>query len=475
MCPCSLLYVTVRRQGFQGCPGFWFYFSCFAFLMIPGAERFTGHEMMYGLGIFLIAAVFYAGFCGALLYCCAWVELKHDSPRSIIFNSISAASFFCIAEALLMQVSRGFPWLDVHAGNGLAKNLYAIQPVSFFGIYILTFVVIAVNYLVAVFILKKSWIKLYIPLVIVIGYVLAGFGLYMYAHNRMPASKSFKVAILSENILPDIKWDENSGNLLVQKLLDLNYLAITLKPAIAFWSESAIPWTYRKDDDLVKEVFKITDTARITHIMGINTAYAENEVFNSAYCMLPGGTVTGRYDKQYLLSFIEKPLNGWLMPFFSSKGFVARTSPDHGKPLTTPYGKAGFLICNEAAIPAAAAQQVMKGAEFLMNMSNDGWFNDTYIVNLHFYYARLRAVESQKDIAINCNNGYSGLIKASGEIELKEQSTEPYVKMVTIQPNRYRTVASTHPRVFIYICIIFIASVLVSMLIKKHLRGNKSL
>jgi len=108
-------------------------------------------------------------------------------------------------------------------------------------------------------------------------------------------------------------------------------------------------------------------------------------------------------------------------------------------------------------LPVAAANQVKQGAEFLMNMSNDGWFNDTYIVKLHYYYGRLRAVESRKDIAINCNNGFSGLIKASGDIELKEESTEPFVKMVTVQPNKYITMASSYPGIFTYGCAIYIA------------------
>ena len=225
---------------------------------------------------------------------------------------------------------------------------------------------------------------------------------------------------------------------------------------MALWSESAIPWTYRKDDDLIKAILNITDPARITHVMGINTAYKENIVFNSAYCILPGGEVAGRYDKQHLLSFIEKPLNGLMLPFFSSKGYSAITGQEHSSPVMTPYGKAGFLICNEAALPAAAANQVSQGAEFLMNMSNDGWFNDTYIVRLHFYYARLRAVESRKDIAVNCNNGFSGLIKASGDIEEKEESTEPFVKMVTVQPNKYITMASLYPGIFKYACAVYI-------------------
>src|SRR6185503_411244 len=297
-----------------------------------------------------------------------------------------------------------------------------------FGIHIMSFIVVTVNYQLAMITIKKLWRRLFIPIIVIAVYLFAGFILLQKFDSSLHANKSFNVAILAENTPPDITWDDNTGNFLVQKLLYLNRLAVTMKPDVALWSESAIPWTYTKDDDLVKEVFKITDPVRITHILGINTAYKENEVFNSAYCILPGGNVTGHYDKQYLLSFIEKPFNGWLMPFFSSKGFSALNDTAYNKPLSTPFGRAGFLICNEAAVPAAAANQVRQGAQFLFNMSNDGWFNDTYIVNLHFYYARLRAVESRKDIAINSNNGLSGLIKASGDIEEQEKGTEPFVK-----------------------------------------------
>ena len=443
------------------------------FWMIPGAERFTGYSMLYGVGVFLISAVFYSLFCGAFLSAFSALKKSDNKLRSIVINSILAGAIFCVAEALLMLVSAGLPWFDVHSGNGLAENLYAIQPASVFGIHIMSFIVVAVNYLIAVIAIKKLWIKLYIPVAVIAVYLFCGFILLENFNKKLPENKPFTVAILAENITPDIAWNDNTGNMLVQKLLDLNRRAVTMKPDVALWSESAIPWTYRKDDDLVKEVFKITDPASITHIMGINTAYKENEVFNSAYCILPGGNVTGRYDKQYLLSFIEKPLNGWLMPFFSSKGYSALNDTAHSKPVSTPFGKAGFLICNEAAIPAAAASQVKQGAQFLFNLSNDGWFNDTYIVNLHFYYARLRAVESRKDIAVNSNNGFSGLIKASGNIEEREISEEPFVKMVSMQPNNYLTTATAYPKIFIYGCVLFIAIIFVLRI--KKLPGAKAL
>lgn len=451
------IYNTSPIHTFKKGVVFGLVFSLGAFFwMIPGAERFTGASIFYGIGVFLISSVFIALFYAGLLFCFAKFEKAGVAPRIILVNSLLMASIFCAGEALLSIVSRGFPWFDIHAGNGLAANGYSIQPAAYFGIHLLTFFVVLVNYLAAVFIFKTAYQKLLIPVGLTILYQLSGY-LTLKTFNKLPSAlKPFKVAVLAENIPPEMKWDDKTGNVLVQRLLDLNKEAASLKPDMILWSESAIPWTYTKDDDLVKEVLTVTRPAQALHIMGINTAFKENEIYNSTYCILPDGTVTGRYDKQYLLTLIEKPVSGLLMPFFSSKGFIARSNAANADPLLTTFGKAGMLICNEAAIPAAASNMVKKGAQFLFNMSNDGWFNDTYIVRLHFYYARLRAVESRKDLAVNSNNGYSGMIKASGEIVEQERSDEPFVKLVTMQPNNIVSIASSYPNLFVYGCAIYI-------------------
>jgi apolipoprotein N-acyltransferase len=446
-----------QKQSFKAGFLFGLVFSipCF-FWMIPGAERFTGNSFIYGLLIWILFAAFFSVFYGIILFCFSFLKNKNKNPAAVVLNSFLIAALFTIFESLLTNISIDFPWFAVYSGNGLAANIYSIQPVSIFGISFLTFIVVFVNYLFAYYIKIKEWRNLYLPVIIIALYLTGGFFLLQNFESKAKSGELIKVAILAENIPPEMKWNENTGNYLVKRLLDLNLSAVALKPNIALWSESAIPWTYKKDDDLIKEVLSITEPAHMTHILGINTADRDNIIFNSAYCILPNGEVAGRYDKQYLLSFVEKPLGGILMPFFSSAGFSVISDPQHAAPLVTPYGKAGILICNEAAIPEAAANMVKNGAQFLFNISNDGWFNDTYIVRLHFYYARLRAVESRKDLVINCNNGYSGLIKASGEIIGQVRSEDPFVKMVSVQPNNIMSTASVFPNLFIYCCAFYL-------------------
>ena len=79
------IYNKSAKQAFKTALIFGFTFSCFAFFwMIPGAERFTGYNMLYGLGVFLISAIFYTLFCAALLYCFAVLKKRDESLRSII-------------------------------------------------------------------------------------------------------------------------------------------------------------------------------------------------------------------------------------------------------------------------------------------------------------------------------------------------------------------------------------------------------
>jgi len=455
--PLFILTLTATaKQSFKQGFIFGFVLSCFAYSwMIAGAERFTGYNFLYGIGVFLICAIIIAVYWACLFLCVSFIRIN-NKKYSVVLNSLSVAALFCVFEYVRSLITDGMPWFNFYAGNALEGNLYAVQPASLFGIYILSYVVIVVNYLLAVFIANKAWKKVFIPVAVILLYMFCGYAILQNFNNNVQQNHAVKIALLAENIPPDIKWDDANGNILVQRLLDLNKAAAAQKPDIILWSESAIPWTYRKDDDLVNEIIKESAPANATHILGINTEVEKNIVNNSAYCISPNGNVTGRYDKQFLLTFIEKPFSGINIPFFSNKGFLVSDNKEHAAPLQTPYGKAGIMICNESATETAARQMVSQGAEYFCNISNDGWFNDTYIVRFHFLNARLRAVEARKDVIVNCNNGYSGLINSGGNIIRQEKDTEPFVQLNEIYPNDYKTFASKFPFLLMYICAAFV-------------------
>jgi len=405
-------------------------FSVFAFAwMIPGAHTFTGASMGYGIALFLICTLVYAGGCAILL---AWTPLALIPPVWIM------------SETVLQWAATKMPWFLFHLGNSLATGLIAIQPLNVIGVTGAGFVILLVNYGLAKAILCKNRKLALAPILLIGAYLAWGWWLLPPKEQNGPA---FRLAIVKENIPPEIPWDSTNGNQRVAQLLQAEDSCIATGAPLIVWSESAIPWTYSPDDDLVKEVIRHSAAHPTTHILGINTAVTQDLVRNSAYCLLPNGQVAGRYDKIAPLLFIEEPALGWQFPFFSSGGSSVEPG-DNASPLPTPDGKAGMLICNESALPDAAAGRVKQGAQFLINISNDGWFRDTWLVAQHFYNARLRAVETRKDLVVNSNNGRSGCIAASGRVDTAGC-------VFTIHPNNTRPVAVRAPLLPVYICLLY--------------------
>lgn len=406
--------------------------------IIPGAHAFTGASIGYGIAIFLLCViVFAAGFAGL-----CWISTR-------IRHVLYVASVWVLVEWLLHYVSKGMPWFLFHMGNALSDNLYAIQSASLTGVYGMSFIVVSVNWLVARAIAGRKWKMLVLPAGVFVMFMLLGWMLLGAWDRAQAGAPGFTIALLSENIPPDIQWDTSNGDRLVQQLLSQENACIAQHPQLILWPESAIPWTYTQDDDLVRELLHRSAPSGITHVLGMNTAVSDKLVYNSAYCLTSAGTVMGRYDKRLPLLLVEQPWNGWLIPFFSAGGYAVSPGTTD-LPLPTPYGKAGIMICNESALPETAAASVSHGARFLLNMSNDGWFSDTYLVHMHFYNARLRAVETRKDIAINSNNGLSGFVSASGRID-----DASYASMY---PNDIRTVAVSYPCLPVYLCIFLLLS-----------------
>jgi len=418
--------------------------SCAFAWMVPGVHAFTGLSYGYGMMLFLLCVALFSIGCATLL----WVSFR-------LLNPVYMACIWVLAETGLQWAAGSLPWFLFHMGNALSANLYAIQPASVTGLTGLSFVVVLVNCLIAQAIAHRSYKRLLLPCSLFIVYMCWGWWLLVSFDRSVEnaaAQQFFKLSILQQNIPPEIQWDTANGNALVQQLLQQERRCIAQKPNLILWSESAIPWTYSPQDDLVQELLRNADPAKVTHILGMNTAVTDDVVGNSAYCLLPGGKLAGRYDKRTPLLLIEQPWNGWLLPFFSANGYsVLAGKNDH--PLPTPYGKAGILICNESALPQAAASSVLQGAQFLLNMSNDGWFRDTYLVSSHFYNARLRAVETRKDIAINSNNGQCGLVRASGRITHED--------LVTIRPNTIQTVAVRYPVLSVCISLLLLFTTII--------------
>jgi len=85
---------------------------------------------------------------------------------------------------------------------------------------------------------------------------------------------------------------------------------------------------------------------------------------------------------------------------------------------TTSDGtKIGTAICYESVYGDFCRGYINKGASLMSVITNDGWWGNTFGYRQHLNYARLRAIETRRDIARCANTGISAIINQKGDIK----------------------------------------------------------
>jgi len=151
------------------------------------------------------------------------------------------------------------------------------------------------------------------------------------------------------------------------------------------------------------------------------------EVFgNSAILFSSTGQFLERYDKMELVPFGEyvplESLLSWLTPFSTSltpgdKAVLFRARAEDET-------RFGALICYEDVFPGLVRNMVRRGADYLVNITEEGWYHIPGEMEQHVAMAVFRAVENRTTVVRAGNTGISCFIGPSGEIyEQVEKST----------------------------------------------------
>jgi apolipoprotein N-acyltransferase len=157
--------------------------------------------------------------------------------------------------------------------------------------------------------------------------------------------------------------------------------------------------------------------------------------YNSSVLILKDGTPAGRYAKMHLVPF------GEYLPLRDSVPWMKALSPYDFDYSVTPGEKQtrfalgkyrfGMVICYEDSDPYLARQYARpEGGEppvdFLVNTSNDGWFDGTSEHEEHLVVARFRAIECRRPLLRAVNMGISAVIDGNGRV------LEPGTKWISI-------------------------------------------
>ena len=177
------------------------------------------------------------------------------------------------------------------------------------------------------------------------------------------------------------------------------------------------------------------------------------------------------YKKTQLVPFGEfLPFQGLLGGFYEANGitsltgtFSAGKEPGKifsimadvpGKNKKAEY-QFGTEICFESIFPSIYRAQALSGADFFVNISNDGWFLVSAAPYQHLRANVFRAVENRRPLLRSTNTGISAWIDSLGKIRFETglDKQESSVFNFVFKDRDTKTFYTTHGDLFAYICL----------------------
>lgn len=369
----------------------------------------------------LLLTAYLALYFSAFAFTLRWVEGRMEIPETLL-----APPLWVSLEYIRGFLFSGFPWELLGYSQYLTLPMVQIADIT--GVYGVSFLIVLVN--AAGYRLLEAFIARSLrPVrreVLAASLLLALTAAYGYCRlaGICPESKEgtpVRIALIQGNIPQDVKWEPKFQEETMRIFTDLTLRAQVNLPHLIIWPETATPFFFQDSLPYRSRILHLAQKLG-THLLFGSPAYdrkgRETFYYNSAFLISPEGKVTGRYDKVHLVPFGEyAPLSGILGFTRDIIGAMGDfQSGEAVRNLAIPQGKLGVLICYEAILPELTRQFVDRGAQFLVNITNDAWFGRSAAPYQHISMAALRTVENRVPMVRAANTGISGFIHPSGRI-----------------------------------------------------------
>lgn len=354
----------------------------------------------------------------------------------------------------------GVPWGRIPLGQ--SENLLSLQTSSLFGSYLITFVILLVNSLLAFAVINVSEIsklKKYALFALAVYALNLGTGSIIYLKNEQKAKDADTVCIgvVQGNYDSTDKWSASASEI-TYKHLELAKSCVDGGAEIIVFAETALPFNLGNS----KSSERLSDFARENSVtLLVGALYDENgETYNAIYRYAPDGTVAeNMYFKQRLVPFGEfvlmRKLTDIIFPFLSELSILKddMTPGSDSDVYVTNGGIAvGSLICFDSIYESLAIDSVRNGAEIFAISTNDSWFSDSAGIYMHNNQARLRSIELGRYTVRSANTGVSSFITDTGRVLGEISPLEEGYLCYDVVPSSSRTIYSYIGNTFVYIC-----------------------
>lgn len=206
-------------------------------------------------------------------------------------------------------------------------------------------------------------------------------------------------------------------------------------PDFILWPETAMPFAYPASP-LSRELNAFADGLGIPLLFGApgveRRIGGATALFNRAFMLSPEGNAV-HYDKEHLVPFGEylPPVLDWKIfeSLLQGLGGFTAGGGDRLFPLELKgRGRVdmGMLICYEAIFPELSRKRVAGGAQLLLNISNDAWYDYTSAPMQHLQLSLMRAVEQGRYVLRATNSGITAVLDPLGGVHAMGSASDGY-------------------------------------------------
>jgi apolipoprotein N-acyltransferase len=400
------------RRNFLGgtAAGFIFYTITFSWFA----------SLTYWVGSIALLGVFFLVLFFSLLWGLVWVGKTYVEKTMPAALAPVLPSLWILMEYAENHLFTGFGWGSL--GYTQWNNLRVAQLASFDSVYSVGFFIVLINVLIYQTIVNvRSPKRLIIPAAVA---VLLGALVPLWGRSQMrkpDMSSSLKVGVIQPDFSLDVKWNReySTHTLNVQRHLTEEVSAD--KPDLVIWPESSLYGYLINEQD---RIAPIVQKNQIHLLMGSNHYEQvrdgnEDKIIylNSAFLLDPSGRILGRYDKRHLAPF------GEYVPMVNLIGFIGKVVPaisdfSPGSTLTNfevKGRKFSVLICFENSFPHLV-RDAAQGVDFLVQITNDGWFGRSAQPRQDLAIAAFRSIENGMTLIRAANTGISCFIDPWGRV-----------------------------------------------------------
>ncbi|MBE6647136.1 MAG: apolipoprotein N-acyltransferase [Ruminococcaceae bacterium] len=420
----------------------------------------------FGLGLFQAVQ-------SALMFLLFGLVSRTDAVKNNkIVMPFLAASLWVVIEWWQTVGWWGVPWGRLPLGQMSFSLL--VRSSALFGSYFVTFIIVAVNFCLALVIDRKSIKLIGVALAISLFCLNLALGAIVTVTYKNDG-EVVKAAAIQGNIPSSEKWDINSKSKVVAIYKELTEKAAAEGAELVVWPETALPYVLSESQSLTEFVTDLAKDNNITLIVSVFTVDEETDArYNSILEVKPDGSFGETvYSKQRLVPFGEfVPMREFVTLIFPPLANVGMLEDDllagdSSEVIDSEIGKIGCGICFDSIYENLMIESTGNGAEVLVVSTNDSWFSDSAALDMHNSQSRLRAIENGRYLVRAANTGISSVIDPLGNVKGELGALERGYVVEEITLHDKFTLYSSIGNLFVYLCMAFYAGLLAFSLCQK--------